>query len=110
MACIQIGEFAGFEVQTGREYGDEHTGFVVFTQYVVDDAKCFAQIFVCLDFVFDLCFGRHHKQCGGNAFARNICDDDAQRIRVDHKEIIGNLRRLPGRCTWTPQYRKQGFL
>ena len=77
MSCVCKMHISCFEIKNTHPCCNEHTRLVIFTKLFVCSRKYFIYGYSALCQVFDDCFSRHHKHCGGNSLARNVCNKES---------------------------------
>jgi hypothetical protein len=89
MAAVDVAEAAGGNVVVGEEKGGEGAVGRVLRKELVDDAKNIFQAIVrdgTLAAEIGLKIG--HEESGGDAFAGNVADDEAEAVGAEIEEVV----------------------
>jgi hypothetical protein len=89
MAAVDVAEAAGGDVIVGEEESGEGAVGRVLREELVDDAKNIFQAIVrdgTLAAEIGLQIG--HEECGGDAFAGDVADDQAEAVGAEVKEVV----------------------
>ena len=98
MSGVRVADFPGAHVENAEEVSDEHHGFVVAAQELVDARHQRAGLPELLRLAALEGLGHRHEKSGRNPLVGNIPDDEAVVEFIEIEEVIEVPADLPGRA------------